>query len=255
MRATTVRFSEELWSLLEEEARRQGVSSAQFIRDATVMRAALEAERRQDQDASASIARLAPGGRGRTRASATDAGPLAAVKDPARLDAVRALDGIPAAAFDRLTAVAARVLNAPIATVTLVESDRQVWKSQVGVAEPWASAGGTPLSHSVCQHAVANRVPLVVSDAREHPVLRGNKAVDDLGVIGYLGVPLISGEGHALGTLCVIDNGSPRHWTPDQVELLEDLGAAVLMIIERFTDTATLSEVKATGFKEFQDDG
>ena len=128
-------------------------------------------------------------------------------------------------------------------SVTLVDADRQVWASQLGLEEPWASRGETPLSHSFCQHVVANRVPLVVSDAREHPLLRESLAVEDLGVIAYLGAPLITKEGHALGTLCVIDH-SPRHWTSDQVEVIEDLAGAVLTVIEGWTDAATLSEVK-----------
>lgn len=244
MRATTVRFSEELWELLEGEAARQGVSAAQFIRDATVMRAALEAERRQDGDTGAEIARLAAR---TTRARRAQPDPLGAVRDVDRLEALRrsgVLHDIPREAFDRLTALAARILNAPVSTVTLVDSDRQVWKSQLGLDEPWATRGETPLSHSFCQHAVANRVPLVVSDAREHPVLKDNRAVEDFGVIAYLGVPLITAEGHALGTLCVIDH-EPRHWTAEQVEVLEDLAAAVLNVIEGWAGVATLSEVKA----------
>jgi GAF domain-containing protein len=67
---------------------------------------------------------------------------------------------------------------------------------------PWASERQTPLSHSFCQHVVESRRPLVVSDAREHPKLRDNVAIRDLGVIAYAGVPLITPTGQVLGTLC-----------------------------------------------------
>ena len=104
------------------------------------------------------------------------------------------------------------MLNAPVALVSLVDEDRQFFKSCVGVAEPWASERETPLSHSFCQHAVAQREPLVVDDAREHPVLKDNPAVAEMGAIAYAGVPLIDAGGHALGTLCVIDS-RPRQWS------------------------------------------
>jgi GAF domain-containing protein len=118
------------------------------------------------------------------------------------------------------------VLGAPVALVSLVDEDRQVFRGCLGLPEPWASRRGTPLSHSFCQHAVASREPLIVEDAREHPVLRHNPAIRDMGVIAYAGIPLIDEDGHALGSLCVIDE-RPRHWTPDQVRLLEDLAHAV----------------------------
>ena len=81
------------------------------------------------------------------------------------------------------------------------------------------------------QHAVEARSTLVVGNAREHPLLRDNLAIDDLGVIAYAGAPLITPDGHALGTLCVIDH-VPRNWTHDQVEMLSDLAAAVVTAIE-----------------------
>jgi GAF domain-containing protein len=87
------------------------------------------------------------------------------------------------------------------------------------------------VSHFFCQHAVEARSPLVISDAREHPLLRDNLAIDDLGVVAYAGAPIITPEGHALGTLCVIDH-VPRNWTHDQIDMLTDLAAAVVTAIE-----------------------
>ena len=118
------------------------------------------------------------------------------------------------------------MLHAPVALVSLVDKDPQFFKSCLGLPEPWASRRGSPLTHSFCQHAVAAREPLLVSDAREHDVLRTNLAIRDMGIIAYAGIPLIDGEGHALGTLCVIDS-QPRHWTTHQVQLLSDIAASV----------------------------
>ena len=94
------------------------------------------------------------------------------MRDPDRLAALRStrlLDTPAEAAYDRLTRLATNLLNAPVAQVSLIDEDRQFFKSAQGMDEPWASARETPLSHSICQHAVDARVPLVIEDARVHP--------------------------------------------------------------------------------------
>lgn len=89
--------------------------------------------------------------------------------------------------------------------MSLVQADRQVFPGQYGLAQPWASARETPLSHSFCRHVVAAGEPMVIEDARTDPTLCGNLAVDDLGVIGYAGMPLTDANGTVLGSLCAID--------------------------------------------------
>jgi GAF domain-containing protein len=235
MRATTVRFGDALWRLLEREAVRDGVSSAQFIRDATILRVAYAMGQRGDADYEGALGRgtvqgLAgpPEAHAERREALLEA--AAAVNDSARLDALRAtglLDSDITPSFDRIARLAAHVLNAPVALVSLVDADRQFFKSCLGLPEPWASERQSPLTHSFCQHAVASREPLLVDDAREHQRLRDNLAIRDMGVIAYAGIPLIDPGGHALGTLCVMDS-QPRHWTTHQVQLLSDLAASVI---------------------------
>ncbi len=235
MRATTVRFSDALWKLLERESAREGVSGAQFVRDATILRIAYAMGQRGDPSYEEALAREeaprdggTPENGAQRRQALLDA--AAAVQDSDRLDAVRAtglLDSDVTPSFDRLARVAAHVLNAPVALVSLVDSDRQYFKSCLGLPEPWASQREAPLSHSFCQHAVASREPLLVDDSRQHELLRDNPAIRDMGVIAYAGIPLIDADGHALGTLCVIDS-TPRHWTTHQVQLLSDLAASVV---------------------------
>jgi GAF domain len=233
MRATTVRFGDELWRLLEREAQREGVSGAQFIRDATILRIAYAMGQRGDTEFEAALRRTTeppPGDSFAGRADRPEALLNAALTDPERLEALRStalLDADIAPSFDRLARLAAHVLNAPVALVSLVDADRQVFKSCLGLPEPWASDRQSPLTHSFCQHAVASREPLLVDDAREHELLRTNLAIRDMGVIAYAGIPLIDPDGHALGTLCVIDS-RPRHWTTHQVQLLADLAASVV---------------------------
>jgi hypothetical protein len=225
MRATTVRFGDDLWAMLEHESRGLGVSAAQFVRESTILRLATLAGRRGDPEAEATVAGIAARAERRGGGSELEQ----ALANPERLAALRdaALLDTPAEeAFDRLARLAANVLNAPVALVSAVARDRQFFKSCLGLPEPWASRRETPLTHSFCQYAVAAREPLVVGDARLDPRLRDNLAIRDLGVIAYCGVPVITRDGQALGTLCVIDH-KPRTWTRDQVDLLKDLAASV----------------------------
>jgi GAF domain-containing protein len=227
MRATTVRFGEDLWAMLEREAENAGVSAAQFVREATILRIAMLAGLRGDDEARTTLARIAAdaavvhengnGAVGRT------------VNDPRRLAALRAtglLDTPTEERFDALTVLASRVLRTPVALVSLVDEDRQFFKSCLGLPEPWASRRETPLSHSFCQHAIAAQEPLIVEDARKHPALHDNEAIRDLGIVAYAGVPLVSEDGQPLGTLCVIDH-QPRQWTDEEIDLLRGVARAV----------------------------
>ncbi|HUQ15774.1 MAG TPA: PAS domain S-box protein [Gemmatimonadales bacterium] len=141
------------------------------------------------------------------------------------------LDTPPEEAFDRLTRMAARLLGAPVSLITLVTEDRQFFKSATGLAEPWASRRGSPLSHSFCRHVAVSGLPLVVEDTRRHPLLRSNPAVRELGWIAYAGVPLATHQGHVLGAFSVVD-GMPRLWSDRDVALLQDLAACAASEIE-----------------------
>ena len=232
MHSTTVRFGENLWALLEREAAREGVSAAQYVRDATVLRLAFSLAESGDARAQTTLADVASRSLGRRGpAAANGAGePHPILSDPARRAALArtgALAGEPDATFDRLASIASRVLGAPVALVSVVDHDRQVFAGCVGLPEPWRTERQTPLSHSFCQHAVSSREPLVIGDAREDARVKDNLAIRDLGVIAYAGIPLIDRQGHALGSLCVIDD-KPRRWTEDQIDLLRDLAVTVV---------------------------
>lgn len=160
--------------------------------------------------------------------------PSQAVESSDRLHALlrtELLDTAAEESFDRLTRLAARLLNVPVSLVSLVDKDRQFFKSQCGLPEPWASARETPLSHSFCQHAVAQAEPLIVRDARDHPLVSENLAIADLNVIAYAGIPLITSGGHVLGSFCAIDS-EPRDWTDAEISVLRDLADSVVTEIE-----------------------
>lgn len=153
------------------------------------------------------------------------------LRDPGRLTALAQSGVAPGrraaedGALDRLASLAGKILRAPVALVSLVDKDRQIFQGLVGdLPEPWCSQRETPLEYSFCQHVVMSGKPLVVHDAANDPRLAGNLAIRDLGVASYLGVPLTTLEGHVLGSLCVLD-GVSRQWTNEDIETLNGLAA------------------------------
>ncbi|NDJ61401.1 MAG: GAF domain-containing protein [Chloroflexi bacterium] len=162
----------------------------------------------------------------------------AILQKPTRLALLRDLDVLdtPAeAAFDRLTRMVRQILGVPVSLVSLVDADRQFFKSQCGLPEPWATERQTLLSHSFCQHTVANGAagagPLLIEDARLHPLVHDNLAIRDLKVIAYAGIPLTTSSGQTLGSLCAIDH-QPRQWADAEIALLSDLGQSVITELE-----------------------
>ena len=166
--------------------------------------------------------------------SPLDADPPSLVADPDRLEALREtglLDSPADPLFDRLTALTARLLEVPTALVSLVDLDRQFFKSSFGLLEPWRSRRETPLSHSFCRHLVGDERVFEVTDARVDRRVKDSRAVPELGVVAYLGVPLHGPGGQNLGALCAID-GRPREWTPQQLASLRELAGLVEGAIE-----------------------
>ena len=162
----------------------------------------------------------------------------------ATLARTRLLDQPPQEAFDRLSKLAMRLLDVPIALVSLVDSDRQFFTGMCGLPPSVAEAQQTPLSHSFCKHVVENGEPLVISDARLDPVLASNGAIADLGVIAYLGIPLLvqsSPDLPPLGSFCCIDS-EPHDWTEEEIEIVTELAAIAGAEIELRLQMATRQE-------------
>ena len=159
---------------------------------------------------------------------------LGYIQDPDRLSTLHELDLLdtPAEkAFDRLTRLASLITNSPISLISLVDADRQFFKSLFGLPEPLASERETPLSHSFCQHVVASKDALIVPDAREHPVLKDNPGVSELNIIAYLGMPLTTTDGVELGSFCVVDT-KPHEWDNREIEIIRELAISVMTEIE-----------------------
>ncbi len=159
---------------------------------------------------------------------------LDVIQNEARLAALRRtslLDSPPEEAFDRLTRMATSVLHVPVALVSLVDRDRQFFKSECGLGQQFANWRSNPLTYSFCKFTVGLREPFVVPDARQDPRLAHYPTVVELGVIAYAGIPLMTSEGHPLGTFCVVDT-QPRDWTEEDVGVLRVLATCAMSEIE-----------------------
>lgn len=159
---------------------------------------------------------------------------LERINDPLRLAALNAsalLDSAPEACFDRFTRLISDILQTPVSLISLIDKDRQFFKSQIGLSDPWKTRSQTPLSHSFCQYVVSIKAPLVVSDARIDNIFKDNLATHELGVVAYLGIPLTTLDDHTLGALCAIDS-KPRHWSDRDIAIVNDLAAIVMTEIE-----------------------
>lgn len=142
-----------------------------------------------------------------------------------RLHALRSiglLDSAPEVRFDRLTRLVRRVLGVPTALVSLVDDDRQWFKSCAGL-----SLCESPRDTSFCGHAICEGGPLCIRDTREDSRFADNPLVTEEPFIRfYAGVPVRSHSGYRIGTLCAIDY-QPRDLSPEQLQDLEDLAALV----------------------------
>jgi len=138
------------------------------------------------------------------------------------LHALNLLDTPTEGVFDRITRLVAQVLNVPIALVSLVDADRQWFKSRVGL-----DAIETPREVAFCAHAIMQAAPMIVADATQDVRFNANPLVTgDPNIRFYAGVPLRSAGGLAIGTLCAIDS-KPRQLSADETNILIDLAALV----------------------------
>ncbi|CAN5501906.1 hypothetical protein BH23BAC1_BH23BAC1_25220 [soil metagenome] len=155
------------------------------------------------------------------------------------LKSLQLLDTLPEKEYDNMTSLAALICDTPISLVSLITDTRQFFKSHHGF-----NITETPIEQSFCAHAI--KVPqelLIVEDARKDERFKDNPLVTGKpNLVFYVAVPLLSSEGNALGTLCVIDH-KPRKLEQKQLEALKSLANQVVQLFELRKNRMELKEM------------
>ncbi len=148
------------------------------------------------------------------------------------------LDTPPEERFDRLTRIAMAATNSPTALVSLVDHERQWFKSHLGL-----DVCETPRSNSFCAYVVHDRRPLVVNDATD------DQRTSDMGIVlstprvrAYAGYPLFSPTGHCLGSLCILDY-KVREFTAADLDIVRDLAAVAESEINALETTGLIADL------------
>jgi len=174
------------------------------------------------------------------------------VDEAARMAAVRrydVLDTPPDGSFDRIAATAAELFDVPIGIVSIVDTDRIWFKSHHGL-DGVSEVGRDP---GLCASAILGREPWVVTDAATDPRALANPLVaGGFGMRFYAGVPLVTADGHALGTLCVLDR-NPREVTAAETRILTDLASLVVDQLELRLSARSAIALAETHLAQSQD--
>ncbi len=158
------------------------------------------------------------------------------------------LDTVPEALFDDLTELAARICEAPIALISLVDENRQWFKARVGT-----TVTETSRDISFCAHAIQQSELFIVPDATKDSRFAQNPLVtSDPKIRFYAGAPLITPDGYALGTLCILDK-QPRELRSEQRQALLILARHVVSQLELRRRSRELKDVRALNARNQQE--
>ena len=149
------------------------------------------------------------------------------------------------AVFARLTNLVTELLDVEASLLLIADEEDLIVAGHSGPENPWADLRRLPISQAYCQYSLESRAAFMVEDSRTNPLVRDLHSTTDLGVVAYLGVPLLTSEGEPIGSLCAIDV-APRKWTDAEIRVVEDLAATVVAYIEARPRPAATS-VRAGG--------
>lgn len=143
------------------------------------------------------------------------------------LKSLNLLDTFPEEEYDQITELASQICNTPIALISLVDQDRQWFKSKKGT-----QVSQTPRDISLCAHAILSEQVFLIEDTKkddrffDNPIVTGDPHIEF-----YAGAPLLAPDGHVIGTVCVIDN-KPKKLTETQLQSLKVLSKQVTKLLE-----------------------
>ena len=161
------------------------------------------------------------------------------ITDPARLEALHHFQVLLASGdndpFDRSARLAAACTKAPAALISLLDDERQIFISQIGLPQKWAAQGSMPLDYSLCREVIESGSPLVVDDVRRFPDLAANV----MNARAYVSVPLKTSRGYVIGAVAVFDT-QPRVWKADETNLIAAFADGVIAELERRASSAAL---------------
>lgn len=163
--------------------------------------------------------------------------------EPARVSALRdlnILDTLPEKEYDEITRLASYICQTPISLISLIDENRQWFKSKWNM-----EINEAPREYSFCGHAILDPENIMeIPDARKDERFKDNPfTLSDPPILFYSGVPLVDNKGHALGTLCVVDN-VPRKLKDDQKDALKVLGKQVGRLLELRNRNEQLQRVR-----------
>lgn len=160
----------------------------------------------------------------------------------AALLALNLLDTEAEPVFDRITAKLARVFEVPIALISLVDRDRQFFKSQTGLPADLAKARQTARNVSVCGHVIAKNQVMVIEDLARDRRFANNPLLKEHGIRFYAGIPLLAPNGQPIGSLCLMDM-KPRQLTDREKRLLQEYASEVMEEIAKRAPQIAQGEV------------
>lgn len=164
----------------------------------------------------------------------------------AALQSYRVLDSLPEKEYDAITRLASYICQAPVAFITLIDADRQWFKSTYGV-----DADQTPRADAFCNRTIQSDALLEITDIQQDEELKANPFACANGLRFYAGAPLVDPDGHRLGSLCVMDK-KPRKLTAEQKDALRVLANEVMSHFLLRKQKLEL-EQSLVAYKEFHD--
>ena len=168
------------------------------------------------------------------------------------LESYQIVDSLPEAEYDDITKIAAIICDTPIATISFIDADKQFVKAKVGI-----DIVKVPRSSSFCAHTINNSNEfLIIPYSQENVLFYDNPFVmDPPNIIFYAGIPLVTADGYALGTLCVMDT-KPRHLSETQKSALISLAHQTISLLElrKKNYLLELSQIKLDAFSTQMED-